>query len=31
VLHWSPRESDIERIVRTAHAWRAAHPRGYAR
>jgi len=27
---WSPRFPDLEDIVRTAHAWRLAHPRGYA-
>ncbi|MDQ1080563.1 UDP-glucose 4-epimerase GalE [Pseudoroseomonas cervicalis] len=26
---WAPRHSELEEIVRTAHAWRAAHPQGY--
>jgi UDP-glucose 4-epimerase len=27
---WTPRFPDLEDIVRTAHAWRVAHPQGYA-
>lgn len=30
VLAWTRRASDLEEIVRSAHAWRVAHPRGYA-
>ncbi|MEJ1976736.1 MAG: hypothetical protein WDN49_12100 [Acetobacteraceae bacterium] len=26
---WSPRYAALEDIVRTAYAWRLAHPRGY--
>lgn len=26
---WSPRFADLEDIVRSAYAWRAAHPKGY--
>ncbi|HEU4928486.1 MAG TPA: NAD-dependent epimerase/dehydratase family protein, partial [Candidatus Krumholzibacteria bacterium] len=28
-LRWQRRASDLEEIVRTAYAWRVAHPRGY--
>jgi UDP-glucose 4-epimerase len=30
VLQWRPRASGLDEIVRSAHAWRVAHPRGYA-
>jgi UDP-glucose 4-epimerase len=30
VLGWEPAESDIHSIMRSAWAWRIAHPRGYA-
>lgn len=30
-LGWRPRASALDEIIRSAHAWRAAHPRGYAR
>jgi UDP-glucose 4-epimerase len=30
VLRWTPRVSDLDEIVRSAHAWRRAHPRGYS-
>jgi UDP-glucose 4-epimerase len=26
---WSPRFADLHDIVRTAYAWREAHPRGF--
>ena len=26
---WTPRFTDLDEIVRTAVAWREAHPRGY--
>jgi UDP-glucose 4-epimerase len=26
---WAPRYADLHDIVRTAYAWRAAHPTGY--
>ena len=29
VLGWTRRASDLEEIVRSAHAWRTAHPAGY--
>lgn len=29
VLRWSRRCSDLDQIVRSAYAWRSAHPRGY--
>jgi UDP-glucose 4-epimerase len=28
-LRWTPRVSDLDAIVRSAHAWRRTHPRGY--
>ncbi len=28
-LHWRPRHSDLETIVRTAWAWHQAHPHGF--
>jgi UDP-glucose-4-epimerase GalE len=28
-LHWKPRHSDLDAIVRTAWNWRRAHPHGY--
>ncbi|HEU4365621.1 MAG TPA: NAD-dependent epimerase/dehydratase family protein, partial [Candidatus Krumholzibacteria bacterium] len=31
VLGWRPRASALDEIIRSAHAWRATHPRGYAR
>lgn len=31
VLGWTPKASDLDAIVRAAHTWRTAHPRGYAR
>lgn len=31
VLQWTPSSSDLDEIVRSAHAWRSAHPRGYSR
>lgn len=31
VLQWTPASSDLDEIVRSAHAWRTAHPRGYSR
>ncbi|HXV14763.1 MAG TPA: UDP-glucose 4-epimerase GalE [Candidatus Krumholzibacteria bacterium] len=31
VLGWRPRASALDEIVRSAHAWRSAHPQGYAR
>jgi UDP-glucose-4-epimerase GalE len=30
-LDWTPQLSDLDTIVRTAWAWRRAHPQGYAR
>ncbi len=29
VLGWKPRASDLDAIVRSAYAWRVAHPNGY--
>jgi UDP-glucose 4-epimerase len=29
VLGWTRRCSDLDEIVRSAHAWRSAHPAGY--
>ncbi|MCI0452488.1 MAG: UDP-glucose 4-epimerase GalE [Candidatus Latescibacteria bacterium] len=31
VLGWRPRASALDEIVRSAYAWRAAHPQGYTR
>lgn len=31
VLQWTASSSDLDEIVRSAHAWRSAHPRGYSR
>ncbi|HEX5133579.1 MAG TPA: UDP-glucose 4-epimerase GalE [Candidatus Krumholzibacteria bacterium] len=31
VLGWTRRASSIDEIIRSAHAWRSAHPAGYAR
>jgi UDP-glucose 4-epimerase len=31
VLGWKPQSSAIDAIIASAHAWRAAHPGGYAR
>ena len=28
-LHWKPKFTEIDVIVRTAWDWRRAHPRGY--
>jgi UDP-glucose 4-epimerase len=28
-LHWKPRFTDIDAIVRTAWAWHERHPQGY--
>jgi UDP-glucose 4-epimerase len=30
-LGWKPRASALDEIIASAHAWRAGHPRGYAR
>ena len=29
-LHWQRRRSDMDEIVRSAYAWRVAHPHGYS-